>query len=82
VASRAAQGGAVPRTHAVGTLLARLEAPAAVVDAGTALAEAYTATRYPDAGPGPAFRWLGQAEAERLLDDGEVIHQWAQCRLR
>ncbi len=71
----------VRRTHAVDDLAREVGAPPDVVAAGTRLARAYFASRYPDMGPAPPFRSINTDEANARLRDAEEIMTWVRQRL-
>ena len=69
------------RTHAVNQVAREVDAPSEVVAAGTRLARAYFASRYPGMGPAPPFRSISADEADGRLRDAEEIMAWVKQRL-
>ena len=74
-------GHAAPRTHAVGRLLAALEAPETVVSAGHRLTRRYFASRYPAMVSGPPCATTDAQEADAALADAEEVIAWVRTLL-
>ena len=70
-----------PRTHAVDRLLGDLGAPVELVEAGSALAEAYVTSRYPDVAAMAPFRALRERDSAQAVSQAEEIVGWIKRQL-